>query len=195
MCEDGEVVVHDESAADALIAAGGVLARHAHQMRLPLPLPPFEHPEFRPFNPDGTPPVPWTDALTAFIAAYPPEHPDHLTGDGSLIDSYLVPYTSGAKLGPLICHASAIAVHDDYAYAGVLIVDRPGEGPWVCDIWRDPDPAYAGTGSDLLRWSASRLDGFAELGLVVTAGNTRAQRAYERVGFTVESTAWRFRMP
>ncbi|MEY3732672.1 MAG: hypothetical protein RL347_31 [Actinomycetota bacterium] len=192
---EAEVVVHDDAAAAALVAAGGVLARHAHQMRLPLPLSPFHQPEFHPFNADGTPPVPWTEALPAFIAAYPPDHPDHLPGESSLIDTYLVPYTTGGRLGPPICHASAIAVRDGYAYAGILVVDRPGEGAWVCDIWRDPDPAYAGAGSDLLRWSAARLSGFTEVGLVVTVGNDRALRAYEQVGFTIVSTAWRFQLP
>jgi ribosomal protein S18 acetylase RimI-like enzyme len=86
-------------------------------------------------------------------------------------------------------------VREGYAYAGILVVDRPGEGPWVSDLWRDPDPAYAGAGSALLRWAAARLDGFGSLGLVVTVGNDRALRAYERVGFTIESTTRTVRLP
>lgn len=192
---DDDIVVHDSASAEALLADGAVLVRHAHQLRLALPAPAFDHAEFTPFAADATPPVPWSDVLPGFVAAYPPDHPDHLPGGRALIESYLIPYTAGARLGPLICHASAIAVRDGYAYAGILIVDRPGEGAWVCDIWRDPDQAYAGTGSALLRWSASRLDGYGELGLVVTVGNDRALRAYERAGFTITSTAWRLRVP
>ena len=187
--------VFDAGEAAALVASGAVLERHAHQMRLTLPTPPYDDPEFLPFNSDASPPVPWADVLPSSLAAYPPEHPDHLTGGDALVDSYFLPYTSGAKLGPLICAASAIAMRDGYAFGGILIVDRPGEGPWVCDVWRDPDPAYAGTGAALLRWAAARLDGHGSLGLVVTVGNDAALRTYEKVGFVLETTAWRLRPP
>lgn len=187
--------IHDFAEAQALLAAGGTLQRHAHQLRLILPVDEYDETEFLPFAPDATPPVPWAAAMPSFEAAYPPEHPDHMPGGAALIDSYLVPYTAGAALGPLICHASALAVRDGHVYGGILIVDRPGEGPWVCDIWRDTSPEYAGTGAALLRWSAARLDGFMSLGLVVTVGNDAALRAYERVGFTLESTAWTVRLP
>ena len=187
--------VTDAQEAAELIASGAILERHAHQMRLALPAPAFDDPEFHPFADDATPPVPWTEVLTAFLAAYPPEHPDHLPGGAALIDTHLVRYTQQAALGPLICQASAIAMRGGYAYGGILIVDRPGEGPWVCEVWRDPDPVYAGTGLALLRWSAARLTGYPSLGLVVTVGNDRALRAYERAGFAVETTAWRLRLP
>ncbi|MGI9195830.1 MAG: GNAT family N-acetyltransferase [Candidatus Nanopelagicales bacterium] len=185
-------VFHAGEAA-ALIASGATLERHAHQMRLSLPVPAHDNAEFLAFAADATPPVPWTQILPSLLAAYPPEHPDYLSGDEALIDSYLLPYTVGAKLGPLICEASAIAVRDGHAYGGILVVDRPGEGPWVCDIWRDPDPRYAGTGTALLRWAAARLAGYASLGLVVTTSNERAERAYLRAGFIRETTSWKFR--
>lgn len=195
MSDDVDVVVHTEAEARALIEQGAVLQRHAHQMRLRLPIAAFDHPEFRRFHPDGTPPVPWTEVLPAFSAAYPPEHPDHIGDDADLIDTYLIPYTTGARLGRPFCDASAIAVRDGHAYGGILVVDRPGEGPWVCDIWRDPSPSYSGAGVELLRWAASRLADQGSLGLVVTVGNDRALTAYRRVGFEIESTAWRLRAP
>jgi ribosomal protein S18 acetylase RimI-like enzyme len=191
----GEVEAHSEAEAAALIAQGAVLVRNAHQMRLRLPHDTSDDPEIHSFSPDANPPAAWIDALPAFLAAYPPDHPDHLPGGAGLIESYLVPYTAGAKLGALICSASGFAVRHGYPYAGILVVDRPGEGAWVCDIWRDPDPSYAGAGTRLLRWSASRLDDFTSVGLAVTVGNDRARRTYERVGFTIESTAWRLTMP
>jgi ribosomal protein S18 acetylase RimI-like enzyme len=40
-----------------------------------------------------------------------------------------------------------------------------------------------------------RLIGHERISLVVTVGNDRALRAYERLGFTIESTAWRLRAP
>lgn len=192
---EGTVSVHDFAEAQALLAAGGTLQRHAHQMRLALPVAAYVDNEFVPFAPDATPPMPWDAVMPSFEAAYPPDHPDHLPGGAALIDAYLVPYTAGAELGPLICHASALAIRDGHVYGGILIVDRPGEGPWVCDIWRDPSPEYAGAGGALLRWAAARLDGFDSLGLVVTVGNDAALSAYERVGFAIESTAWTVRLP
>ncbi|MFM7599559.1 MAG: hypothetical protein ACKO70_14515 [Actinomycetota bacterium] len=189
------VSVHEAAEAAALIANGAVLERHAHQMRLALPIPAYDDPEFHPFTADAEPPVPWTRALPAFLAAYPPDHPDHLPGTDDLIDSYLVRYTRGAELGPLIHCASAIAVRDGYPYGGILIVDRPGEGPWVCDLWRDPAPDFSGTGARMVRWAASRLADYDTLGLVVTVGNDSAIRVYESVGFVRETTAWRLRLP
>lgn len=178
------------------MAHGAVLQRHAHQMCLRLPFTDaYDDPEFLPFADDAEPPLPWSEVLPSFLAAYPPEHPDHVPDEPSLIDTYLVRYTREAELGPLITRASAIAVRDGHPYGGILIVDRPDEGPWVCDIWRDPDPAYAGAGVRLLRWAATRLDGFATLGLVVTVGNDAALRAYERAGFTLQTTSWRLRLP
>lgn len=197
----------DAALAAALLDAGAERIRHAHQMRLTLqPAVPVERPssgsddayddpEFVPFTDAAEPPVPWTAVLPSFLAAYPPEHPDHLPGDESLIESYLVPYTRGATLGSLLCGASAIAVRDGHAYGGILVVDRPGEGPWVCDLWRDPAPQFAGAGTGLLLWAAARLQGFASLGLVVTVGNEPALRAYQRAGFAMESTSWTVRLP
>lgn len=185
----------DADLAMGLLAAGAQPVRHARQMRRRLPVSAAEMPEALPFAADARPPVPWPEVMPAFLAAYPPDHVDHLPGGEDLIDSYLVPYTAGARLGPLIAHASGIAVRDGYAYAGILIVDRPGEGPWVCDIWRDPRPEYAGAGAALLLWAASRLAGRDSLGLVVTVGNTAAERAYEKAGFVTEITAWTVRLP
>ena len=70
-------------AAPALLTAGAQSVRHAHQMRLALPLEGYDDTEFLPFAPDATPPVPWVEVLPAFLAAYPPEHPDHLPGGAS----------------------------------------------------------------------------------------------------------------
>jgi ribosomal protein S18 acetylase RimI-like enzyme len=193
--DPGEVEAYSAAEAEALLAQGATLMRHAHQMRRTLPITRYDDPEIVAFHPDATPPVAWADVLPAFLAAYPPDHTDHMPGGEDLIESYLLPYTAGAKLGPLVCAASGLAVRDGYPYAGILVVDRPGEGAWVCDIWRDPSPEYAGVGHRLLNWAASRLDGFDSLGLVVTVGNDRALRTYERAGFIIESTAWRFQLP
>jgi len=186
----------DEDLAAGLIGAGATLVRHAYAMRRHRPFPPCPtQQEFRPFGPDGSPPVPWEGVLPSFLSAYPFDHPDHMPGGPSLIADYLIPYTAGARLGPLIAPASAIAVRDGVAYAGILVVDRPGEGAWVCDLWRDPSPEYAGAGGRLLAWSMDRLEDHDSLGLVVTVSNGSAMRAYARAGFAIESTAWTMRLP
>ena len=92
-------------------------AGHDHPVPAP-PTAPDIAAEFRPFTPDAEPPVPWADVLPAFLTAYPPGHPDHLEGGETLVDQYLVPYTRGARLGPLLCSASAIAVRAGRAYGG-----------------------------------------------------------------------------
>ena len=91
-----------------LLAAGGTLQRHAHQMRLALPVAAYVDNEFVAFAPDATPPVPWDAVMPSFEAAYPPGHPDHMPGGAALIDSYLVPYTAGAQLGPLMITADRL---------------------------------------------------------------------------------------
>ena len=199
----------DRALADALAAAGAGLYRHAHQLRRSLAAtedaPAVAALEaisrktltLVPVGPDSAPPRPWQEVLPDFLAAYPPEHPDHLPGGEDLIESYLVPYTAGARLGALIDEASCLAVSPERVPGGLLIVDRPDEGPWVCDIWRGTDPALAGLGSAMLQWSMARLveGGHSHLGLSVTDSNRRARRAYERLGFAHVATAWTFRLP
>lgn len=188
----------DDGLAVALLAAGAVERRHAHVMHLVLPASGGAEAhgrtsDFHCFTGDAQPPVPWDQVVSGYLAAYPPDHPDETPRREALVADYLVPYTTGGRLGPLITRASAIAVSQDYAYAGVLVVDRPDEGPWVCDIWRDPDPRFAGCGAQLLGWAASRLVG--RLGLAVTVSNTRAVRAYQRLGFVIESTSRTMQLP
>jgi len=192
----------DEDLAEALLARGGELVRHADVMRKDLahsPPPPTTALAFEllPFHLDASPPRPWTAALPGFLAAYPPEHPDHLPGGEDLIDSYLVEYTQRGRLGPLITQASGFAVDGERVCGGLLIVDRADEGPWISDVWRDPDYRCAGAGSALITQAAPilRALGYDALGLAVTCSNRPAVRAYTRLGFIRTSTAWTIRLP
>ncbi len=189
----------DPELAQALLAEGASLVRHAHVMRRPLTTDVAVSSTWTilPFTDEAEPPRPWTDVLPNFLAAYPPDHPDHLPGGVELIEDYLIPYTRGARLGPLICAASGLAVLDETVVGGILVVDRPGEGPWVSDIWRGPDPDYRGVGAALVAWSSAALAhaGFTSLGLAVTESNARARAVYGRSGFIVEQTAWTMRLP
>lgn len=166
-------------------------------MRLPLPIPAPDDEVFgaRSFRSGGLPPVPWLDVLPSWWAAYPADHPDRQPGDDAPIDSYFRYFCEEGGLGPLLCDASALVVQDGRVVGGILVSDRPGEGPWVIDVWRDPDPRYAGLGPALLLWSAHRLTGQPVLRLAVTVSNARAIRAYEKARFTIETTAWTLDLP
>lgn len=190
----------DTELAEALLASGATLVRHAHSMRRSLSdddVSDIADVMIEPFTPEVLPPRPWLAALPGFLAAYPEDHPDYLAGGEALIEDYLVPYTVGGRLGPLITSASGFALADDVVAGGLLVVDRAGEGPWVCDIWRDPRAEFAGVGRALLRWSCGRLAdaGYDRIGLAVTVSNSRALRMYVGMGFTVETTAWTVRLP
>jgi hypothetical protein len=192
----------DPVLAAALLDAGCTLVRHAHVMRRhlaesdadELPDPSWN---ILAFTASAQPPRPWTEVLPSLLGAYPPSHPDHLPGGESLIDDYLIPYTSGGRLGPLIHQASGLAVAGDEVVGGILVVDRPGEGPWISDIWRSPTPDRPGVGAALLMWSVKHLarSGQQTLGLAVTDSNSRARTVYSRAGFIVETTAWTVSVP
>lgn len=189
----------DDELADALLAEGASLVRHAHVMRRELAgdVPAPSDWTILPFTDEAEPPRPWADVLPNFLAAYPPDHPDHIPGGRALVENYLIPYTRGGRLGPLISSASGLAVTTETVVGGILVVDRPGEGPWITDIWRGPDPEFRGSGAALVGWSIARLTrgGYPSLGLAVTDANARAREVYRRAGFILEQTAWTLRLP
>ncbi|WP_327063511.1 GNAT family N-acetyltransferase [Kitasatospora purpeofusca] len=127
----------------------------------------------------------------AYQAAYPPGHPDH---DMSTYDD-LRRLMDGTLMGPLLPTSTVlIDTERDTAVAAVLAHDCPGapplEGPWISEVFRDPEPACRGIGSLLLRhvlWLSAEA-GLPALGLSVTAGNPAA-RHYERLGF-VRTEQW-----
>jgi len=195
----------DEELASTLLAAGAAPVRHARWMRrdvtpgaaAPSASTSSDVAGLEAFAPDATPPRPWAAALPDFLAAYPPEHPDYIPGGEDLIENYLIPFTAGARLGPLITEASCLAVDGERVPGGLIVVDRPGEGPWVSDIWRAGDSKFVGLGSAMLTWSMAQLaaGGYSDLGLAVTVSNIRAHRAYVRLGFETIATSWTLRLP
>jgi ribosomal protein S18 acetylase RimI-like enzyme len=76
------------------------------------------------------------------------------------------------------------------------LVDRPGEapegGPWVIDIFRDPNSSVTGIGRALLIavLTAARADQLPAISLAVSHGNTRAHRLYADLGFAVAEESW-----
>nr|WP_237535987.1 GNAT family N-acetyltransferase [Streptomyces sp. SID3343] len=79
---------------------------------------------------------------------------------------------------------SVVAFDAGRPVAAALVNDAELYGPWIGEIFRDPDPRYAGLGGRLLRHALGRAakDGVEAVGLAVTEGNP-ARAVYERLGF------------
>ena len=163
----------------ALIEAGGTPARHAHVYSHDL----LERPEPRPPAGITLTPLdrPAAEIVPAYLAAHPPEHPDHAAIAAEDSDAWFSALLAG-KYGPLL-DSSGLAIADDTVVAGIVIADRadpepPFEGPWVMELFRDP--GYPGTGRAVLERALMHSE--AALGLAVTEGNSAA-RLYEALGF------------
>ena len=127
------------------------------------------------------------DYLDAAEAAYPAGHPDfeHRESPEQRMALDITPLLDGS-LGPLLA-ASAVArdaARSGAVVAACLATDRTPEGPWVVEVFRRPEPRYAGLGTLLLRRTMANLAlaGHSVIGLTVTDGN-RARRTYDRLGF------------
>lgn len=193
----GWIVEGDNHLVAALIAAGAQRRRHASVMAYDLAAAPVPDEwaaqplsrglSYAPVDPDPEP------LFTTWIRAYPPGHPDAPSGNNRAdFDADLAPLLTGAMLGPLMPVSGCVLDSDapGRAVAACLVNDRPDEGPWISEVFRDPDPRYAGTGAGLLRrtlWLASQA-GLRSMELAVTVGNP-AQHVYEKVGFRVASTS------
>lgn len=137
--------------------------------------------------------------------AYGPDHLDHLPGGEADEAAELGSLLSGELVGPVVAHATfqAVAPTPDGAGAvvGVIIVNRspdpaPTGGPWVSQVFRHPDPAWAGLGAQLVERAIGALaaGGDTTLGLAVTAGNP-AERVYRRLGFRHLSSHRKLALP
>jgi GNAT superfamily N-acetyltransferase len=181
----------DTGLAESLVDAGARVLRRASVQSRDLRTDPAPA-AVAPARPDRLRLVPCDrparDLLAAWLAAYPPGHPDHEPGTAAqLMARGLVPLLDGSILGPLL-RCSALVVDGDAVVAGCLVNGRPGDpplaGPWVSDVFRDPAPAYAGTGARLLEHAlaVATADGLPALSLAVSRGNP-ARRVYERLRF------------
>jgi GNAT superfamily N-acetyltransferase len=187
--------------AAALQAAGAVVARHAFGYSYPLDAavdPGWATPQL----PEGASVAELSGVSQGLVTlsrrAFGPGHPDHEHVD---VDT-------AVELGKLFdgTYGELMAGTAQVVRAGVviaaLVVNRfrgepPYGGPWIVDVFRDPDdPAARGLGSVLIRRALARLaaDGEPALTLAVTAGNPAAQR-YEALGFTRCWAALRLRLP
>jgi GNAT superfamily N-acetyltransferase len=133
----------------------------------------------------------------AVLRAFPPEHPDYdpdipdLASARRAVTSYL----SGAVIGPFL-DASSEAVAADGRVVGGLVVNRMPEhdespgGPWVTDVFVEPDAQGGGVGRALFARTIAELRtaGEGTLRLAVQVDNP-AQHLYRNLGFVVRS-AW-----
>ncbi|WP_017539722.1 GNAT family N-acetyltransferase [Nocardiopsis halophila] len=133
----------------------------------------------------------------AFLAAFPAGHPDRDPARSEAEEfGLLSELLDGNALGPVM-DVSALAAEEDGRVGAVLVVnDRPDEVPWIGEVFRRPDPRYAGLGGLLMRRAIALLarQGVREVGLAVTEGNP-AVRSYERLGFRTAGVYSTVRLP
>jgi ribosomal protein S18 acetylase RimI-like enzyme len=188
-----------------MLAAGATERRHTHTMSRSLtePLPTTEEtgPDLR------------VEPLTAAqvdrhalvlgalnVRAYPTGHPDALDEDEAGAVSQLRAIARGELLGMMMTESRVALVANRIAGA-CLVVDRPGEpphaGPWVIDIFRDPDCPVRGVGTALLAAAlrATADAGLPALSLAVSHDNTPARRLYSRLGFIEADESWTLALP
>jgi GNAT superfamily N-acetyltransferase len=188
--------------ADALLDAGAVLQRHAfgYTFALDSGVDPTWADPVLPAGAELAPILGVSDGLVDLVRrAFPPGHPDHAMDDWDPVAG-LATLIERQTLGPIL--DGTVQVLRRGRPLAALIINRfvgspPYGGPWVSDVFRDPDdPAARGLGSVLIRRALAVLAAAGEpaLTLAVTAGNPAAQR-YEALGFTRCWEARRLRLP
>lgn len=214
----------DPALLDALLAAGARLVRHAHLYSRPLS-PADAHLGAGGFLGAGTPAAAGPDAptpappradlgalrigpisrsagelATVSALAYGPGHVDHMAGGVAEEEVDLALLLDGGLVGPLISHASFEATSGGALVGAILVNRSPGEppagGPWLSQVFRHPDPAWAGLGGHLVERAVAALAAAGEpaLGLAVTDGNP-AERVYRRLGFVRQASRRKLALP
>lgn len=176
----------DDGLTDALIADGAFVVRHSHVMTCDVTR------KQRSRAADQVRIVPIRASSNELaelnVRAYRPDHVDFETNDAAEAQRDIDAMLEGTLIGPFMESASAM-VTDAGRPVAVLIVNRmPGHatatGPWVTELFRDPDPSYRGFGTALLDRAIRTLrsEGETSLSLAVTDGNP-AREVYLRSGF------------
>ncbi len=177
--------------AGRLIADGARPVRHAHVMRLELPVaqdPAAPVPTGVRIEPLGDRTA--QELAPAFMAAYPPGHLDFRPGEDELPVAVrsLETVVADPELWPVLpCSRVALDAEGDVIGAAVIVENPPQPpfgGPWVAELFRMP--GHRGVGAALLRSAleAASADGLATVELAVTEGNG-ARGLYEAFGFRV----------
>ena len=94
----------------------------------------------------------------------------------------------GQVAGPLL-DCSVLATRDGAVAGACLVVDKPGEpppgGPWLLDVFRDPDDPARGIGAAMLAYAArsARSASLAAITAEVDESDERARAFLARLGF------------
>jgi GNAT superfamily N-acetyltransferase len=193
----------DPALVEALAARGATELRHAHAMTHPLEVvPEIALPEGAVVERlAGAALDRLADRLGSLhVAAYPPEHPDHEHAEAASAARELRAFAAGEILGPFL-DVSTVARVDGVLAGACIVVGRAGEppdaGPWIVDVFRDPELGVKGLGAALIAGSltAARDDGLAGVGLAVTHANQTAYDVYRRLGFVDTAEAWTLALP
>ena len=194
----------DDALASALIECGALSTRHFSLMTVDLAsqgepigdIVTLDVYDVRPLMIDSEIP---RDIIGLVRSAYPPGHPDEELGSDDDIVRDIRRALDGDRLGALM-DMSAL-VFDGDRPVGLVMVNRvpgaaPTGGPWVTDLFRDPDRRYAGLGRALLVRALilCRESGESSVSLAVTEGNP-ARRLYESLGFGLVATTRKLRLP
>jgi GNAT superfamily N-acetyltransferase len=183
----GMRVAGPEPLGRALVAAGGIPARHAHVYSHDLRERPT--PRLSAGLRFAAADRPAADLLPAYLAAYPRDHVDAHVLAGEDSGAHLARILGGGFGRPL--EGSGLAVDADGRVVGAILVNEfaeappPFGGPWVMELFRAP--GARGAGRALLQRALSLTSG--TLGLAVTHGNP-AERLYVALGFKRVFTAF-----
>ncbi len=193
----------DTELVDALTAAGATELRHAHVMSHPLnTLPELPvHPalDIRPLNADDV--AHHAQRLGEInVRAYPANHPDHEFDTVDAAVREMREIGLGRVLGPFLNH-STVALVDEVVVGVCLLVDREGAppdgGPWIVEVFRDPDAPVKRVGSALISAALSncRVANLPGLSLAVSHRNANAYALYGALGFRDDTESWTLALP
>ena len=130
------------------------------------------------------------DVIHAWLAAFGPEHPDHVGQSAdSILHHEVAPLLNGTLVGPVL-PCSVLAVNErDEVVAGVVVTDWNGM-PWISSGFRDPVRSPKGLGTKLLLYTlrSAAADGFSALTGSVSADNGPSLHMCAKLGFQPVST-------
>jgi ribosomal protein S18 acetylase RimI-like enzyme len=193
----------DSALAEALLEVGATELRHAHSMSHSLDrIPEVEADswlEVRPLRAADL--ATHAQALgEVSFRAYPTDHPDHEFDDLTAVVDELRAIGRGEVLGPFL-DVSTVARVDGSIVGACLVVDRdgvaPDGGPWIVDVFRDPEAAATRIGSRVIAASlaAAKSAGLASVSLAVSHTNANAVQLYTHLGFVDAGQNWTLAIP
>jgi ribosomal protein S18 acetylase RimI-like enzyme len=193
----------DKVLAEALLREGATSLRHAHAMSHPLAhLPRLDAPTpMRIESLSSERLLEHVDVLGEInFRAYAAGHPDHEHDTVEAAVREMRGIALGHILGPYL-DVSQVATADSALVGACLVVDRDGAapdgGPWIVDVFRDPEANIKGIGRALLTHSlhAARQAGLPALSLAVSHDNANALRLYSELGFVDASESFTVALP